>query len=64
MPRNMVIGKLKYLIGLASGTISHPPDRSRFIFLSGCTGAETSGFVVGEGVPDPWTGKKGEKLCG
>ena len=33
-------------------------------FLSGCTGAETSGSVVGEGVPDPRTGKKGGKLCG
>ena len=33
-------------------------------FLSRHTGAETSGSVVGEGVPDPWTGKKGGKLCG
>src|SRR6185436_10301000 len=32
-PRNMVIGKLKYLIGPASGTISHPLGRSRFIFV-------------------------------
>ena len=32
MPRNMVIGKLKYLIGLASGTIIHPLGRSRFYF--------------------------------
>ena len=61
MPRNMVIGKLKYLIGPASGTISHPPGRSRvFIFLSRRTGAETLGSVVGEGVPDPRTGNKGE----
>ena len=39
IPRNMVIGKLKYLIGLASGTISHPPCRSRvYIFVTtyGC----------------------------
>ena len=64
MPRNMVIGKHKYLIGPASGTISHPPGRSRFIFLSGRTGAGTSGSVVGEGVSDPRTGKKGGKLCG
>ena len=35
-----------------------------FIFLSGRTGAETSDSVVGEGVPDPRTGKKGEKLRG
>ena len=61
MPRNMVIGKLKYLIGPVSGTISHPPGRSRFIFLSGRTGAEWSDSVVGEGAPDPRTGKKGEK---
>ena len=61
MPRNMVIGKFKYLIGPASGTISHPPGRSRFIFLSGRTGAEWSDSVVGEGVPDPRTGKKGEQ---
>ena len=33
MPRNMVIGKLKYLIGPASGTISHPLGRSGFIFV-------------------------------
>ena len=58
----MVIGKLKYLIGPASGTISHPPGRSRiFIFLSRRTGAEWSDSVVGEGVPDPQTGKKGEQ---
>ena len=49
MPRNMVIGKLKYLIGPASGTISRR------------TGSEWSDSVVGEGVPDPRTGKKGEK---
>ena len=35
-----------------------------FIFLSRHTGAETSGSVVGEGDPDPRTGKKGEMLCG
>ena len=34
------------------------------LFLSGRTGAETSGSVVREGVPDPRTGKKGEMLCG
>ena len=35
----MVIGKLKYLIGPASGTISHPPSRSSvYIFVAtyGC----------------------------
>ena len=61
MPRNMVIGKLKYLIGPASGTISHPPGRSRVYILSRRTGAEWSDSVVGEGAPDPRTGKKGKK---
>ena len=56
----MVIGKFKYLIGPASGTRRHPLGRSRF-FLFGRTGAEWSDSVVGEGVPDPRTGKKGEK---
>ena len=64
MPRNMVIAKLKYLIGPASGTTLHPLGRSRFLFLSGRTGAETSGSVVGEGDPDPRTRKKGKMLCG
>ena len=32
-----------------------------FIFLSRRTGAEWSDSVVGEGVPDPRIGKKGEK---
>ena len=57
----MVIGKPKYLIGPTSGTRLHPLGRSRFYFLSGRTGAEWSDSVVGEGVPDPRTGKKGEK---
>ena len=62
MLRNMVICKLKYLIGPASGTISHPLGRSRFIFMSGRTGAEWSDSVVGVGgVPDPRPGKKREK---
>ena len=64
MPRNMVIGKLKYLIGPASGTTFHPVGSSRFYFLSGRTGAEWSDSIVGEGDPDPRTGKKGEMLCG
>ena len=57
----MVIDKLKYLIGPASATAIHPLGRSRFYFLSGHTGAEWSVSVVGEGNPDPRTGKKGEK---
>ena len=61
MPRNMVIGKLKYLIGPASGTTIHPLGRSRVYILSRRTGAEWSDSVVGEGVPDSRTGKKGEK---
>ena len=39
MPRNMVIGKLKYLIGPASGTTIHPLGRSRvyiFVAMYGC----------------------------
>ena len=64
MPRNMVIGKLKYLIGPVSGTTATLFVEVGFIFLSRCTGAETSGSVVGEGDPDRRTGKKGEKLCG
>ena len=32
MPRNMVIGKLKYLIGPARGTLVNPLGRSRFYF--------------------------------
>ena len=57
----MVIGKLKYLIGPASGTISHPPGRSRVYFYVATYGYRVSDSVVGEGVPDPRTGKKGEK---
>ena len=34
MPRNMVIGKLKYLIGPARGTLVNPLGRSRFYFCS------------------------------
>ena len=58
IPRNMVIGKLKYLIGPATGTIIHPLGRSRFYFFSGRTGAEWSDSVVGEGTPCPWTGEE------
>ena len=60
----MVIGKLKYLIGPASGTISHPPGRSRVYILSRRTGVEWSDSVVGEGAPDPRTGKKGKSSVG
>ena len=35
-----------------------------FIFLSRRTGAEWSDSVVGEGDPDPRTGKKGESCVG
>ena len=61
MPRNMVVGKLKCLIGPASGTTLHPLGRSRVLFLSRRMFAEWSDSVVGEGAPDPRTGKKGEK---
>ena len=60
MPRNMIIGKLKYLIGPASGMTATLFVEAGFIFLSQRTGAEWSDSVVGEGVPDPRTRKKGE----
>ena len=60
MPRNMVIGKLKYLIVPASVTTIHPLGRSRVYILSRHMGAEWSDSIVGEGAPDPRTGKKGE----
>ena len=61
MLRNMVISKLKYLTGPASGTTLHPLGRSRVYFLLRHTGVEWSDSIVGEGVPDPRTRKKGEK---
>ena len=57
----MVIGKLKYLIGPASGTTATLFVEIGFIFLSRRTGTEWPDSVVGEGVPDPRTEKKGEK---
>ena len=60
MPRNMVISKLKYLIGPASGTTATLLVEVGVIFVW-TYGVEWSDSVVGEGVPDPWTGKKGEK---
>ena len=56
----MVIGKLKYLIGPASGMTATLFVEAGFIFLSQRTGAEWSDSVVGKGVPDPRTRKKGE----
>ena len=44
IPRNMVIGKLKYLIGPASGTISHPPGRSRVYFYVATYGCRVVGL--------------------
>ena len=64
MPRNMVIGKLKYLIGPTSGTRLHPLGRSRFYFLSGRTGAEWSDSVVGESVPVHGLERKGKSCVG
>ena len=63
MPRNIVIGKLKYLIGPASGTAATLFVVVGFIFVAtyGCRVVDS---VVGEGVPDPRTEKKGEKLRG
>ena len=53
MPRNMVIGKLKYLIGLKRGTY-HPT-------ISGC---RVVVLVVEGGGPVPLNKKKGEMLHG
>ena len=55
----MIIDKLKYLIGPASGMMSHPLGRSRFIFVR-MYGCRVVGLCGGEGDPDPRTGKKGE----
>ena len=67
MPRNMVIGKLKYLIGSASGMTCTLFVEVGFIFVR-TYGAEWSDSVVGEGASDPQTdprtGKKVEKSCG
>ena len=60
----MVIDKPKYLIGRVSGTIIHPLGRSRVYFCRERTGAESSYSIVGEGDPDPRTGKKREGLYG
>ena len=60
----MVIGKLKYLIGPASGTISHPPGRSRVYILTRRTGAEWSDSVVGESVPVHGLERKGNSSVG
>ena len=57
----MVIGKLKYLIGPASGTISHPPGRSRVYIFVATYGCRDVGLCSRDGVPDPRTGKEGEK---
>ena len=66
MPRNMVIGKLKYLIGPASGLYFHPLWT---VFTCGHMrvreGARRAWILVVEvGDPDPQPGKKGEKSCG
>ena len=64
MPRNMVIGKLKYLIGPASGPISHSLGRSKIIFMSERTGAEWSDSVVrGEGCSGSLTRKERGKVA-
>ena len=60
----MVIRKLKYLIGPASGTISHPPGRSRIYILSRRTGAEWSDSVVGEGARIHRLERKGNSSVG
>ncbi|RLN42128.1 hypothetical protein C2845_PM01G44940 [Panicum miliaceum] len=54
----MVIGKLKYLIGPASG---HHPTLSTSVPCVHMVGAEL-GSVVSDGGSDPQPRKKGEKL--
>ena len=62
MPRNMVIGKLKYLIGPASGLLPHLLCTS--FLMRAHAGAESAYSVVEDGDPDPRAGKKGEMLRG
>ena len=56
----MVIGKLKYLIGPASGLLPHLLGTS--FLMRAHAGAESSYSVVEDGDPDPQPGKKGEML--
>ena len=66
MPRNMIIGNLKYLIGPASGLYSHPLwtlfSCGHMRVQEGARGAWI--LVVKVGDPDPQPGKKGKKSCG
>ena len=71
MPRNMVICKLKYLIGPGSGLFPHPLGT---LFLmrphAGASVVTTrrrpwrGALVVERGDPDPQAGKKGEMSRG
>ena len=51
MPRNMVIGKLKYLIGPASGTTIHPLGRSRVYIFVATYGCRVVGLCSRGGCP-------------
>ena len=70
MPRNMVIGKLKYLIGLGSGLFLSPSLNLVLMRAHGSVGAATPGVVPWfvdllysrGGDPDPQAGKKGKNL--
>ena len=59
MPRNMVIGKLKYLIGPAS-VLMRPHKGARRLTTRRRSVAWI--LVVEVGDPDPQLGKKGEML--
>ena len=65
MPRNMVIGKLKYLVGPWRGTY-HPTvfEHCTLFSYGQHAGAESAYSVVEGGGPVPQHEKKGEKLCG
>ena len=51
MPRNMVISKLKYLIGPASGTTIHPLGRSRVYIFVATYGCRDVGLCSRGGCP-------------
>ena len=50
MPKNIVIGKLKYLIGPGSGLFPHPFE---LVLMRAHAGAESAYSVIGDGDPDP-----------
>src|SRR6185437_6590656 len=59
----MVIGKLKYLIGPASGTISHPSGRSRVYFYVATYGCRVVGLCTRGGCPGSTDWKERGKVA-